>query len=279
MSLKRIYREPLLHFLLIGATLFIAYNLANEEGNVAPNRIVVNSGQIEQLSANFKRTRMRAPTEAEMAALIESHIREEVFYREALAMGLDQDDPQVRRRMRMKLEYILEDISSQNVSDEALTLFMHEHPDKFKTDIKIAFQQVYLNPEKRENITADIEKSLLLLNNGTSPDTLGDPILIPFNNKLSTQDQIARSFGDDFARDVTHISSKDWTGPIYSSYGVHLVKIDQRLKRTHQALSEIRALVEREYLVEKRKEQKELAYQQLRQSYEVNVESRPIKVE
>lgn len=274
MRLKRIYREPLLHFLLIGATLFIAYSLSNEEGSVAPNRIVVSSGQVEQLSANFERTRMRAPTEAEMAALIESHIREEVFYREALAMGLDQDDPQVRRRMRMKLEFILEDISSQNVTDEDLDLFMKEHPDKFKSEIEIAFQQVYLNPEKRKNITADTQKSLLLLNNGANPETLGDPILIPFNNELSTQDEIARSFGDEFAKDVMNISSKDWVGPVYSAYGIHLVKIDKRKNSNQQNLAEIRKLVEREYLAERQKEQKDLAYNNLRKGYEVSIESK-----
>ena len=113
---------------------------------------MVNSGQGEQVAANFKRTWMRPPTENELNALVENHVREEVFYREALAMGLDQNDPLVRRRMRMKLEFILEDLSSQNVTDEVLSAYLKQHPDKFRSEAQLSFQQVFLNPEKRKAI-------------------------------------------------------------------------------------------------------------------------------
>lgn len=273
--MHRFLREPLVHFLLIGAALFVAYSFANEEEAVIPNRIIVSSGQIEQLSENFKRTWMRSPNETEMKALIESYIREEVFYREALAMGLDQNDPQVRRRMRMKLEYILEDISSQYVTDKDLTLFLEQHPDIFKSETEIAFQQVYFNPDKRENMTADLDKSLLLLNNGTSPDTLGDSILIPFEHDLATQSQIAHSFGVDFANNVINLAPGEWRGPVYSAYGAHIVKINKRIEGSQPTLAEIRELVEREYLAAKRKEEKDEAYNQLRKGYEVIIE--PVK--
>lgn len=108
---RKLWREPLVHFLLIGAALFVFYDQTREQGSEAPNRIVMSSGEVEQLAANFKRTWMRPPTETELSALIENYVREEVFYREALAMGLDQSDPVVRQRMRSKLEFILEDLS------------------------------------------------------------------------------------------------------------------------------------------------------------------------
>ena len=111
-SIKHLWREPLVHFLLIGAALFVLFDMTQEQGGEAPNRIVVSSGQVEQLAAQFKRTWMRPPTQDELAALVENHVREEVFYREALAMGLDQNDPLIRRRMRQKLEFILEDLSA-----------------------------------------------------------------------------------------------------------------------------------------------------------------------
>ena len=122
-SIKNLWREPLVHFLLIGAALFVFYDLTREQGSEAPNRIVMTSGQVEQLSANFKRTWMRPATDAELAALIENYVRDEVFYREALAMGLDQSDSVVRQRMRLKLEFLLEDLSSEDVTDEVLLAY------------------------------------------------------------------------------------------------------------------------------------------------------------
>ena len=273
MSIKSLWREPLVHFLLIGAALFSFYDLTREQGSEVPNRIVVSSGQVEQLAANFKRTWMRPPSEDELAALVDNHVREEVFYREALAMGLDQDDPLVRRRMRMKLEFILEDLASQDVSDEVLMTFLQEHPDKFRSEEQLSFQQVYLNPDKRKDLAMDAKKILAKLNAGAAPQSLGDPTLVPAEFSLATQNEIARSFGERFAEDVIQLTPGDWMGPVNSAYGVHLLKVSERIEANSPTLAEIRPLVEREYLVQKRKEQKDLAYQTLREGYEVTIES------
>ncbi|MCK4837736.1 MAG: peptidyl-prolyl cis-trans isomerase [Desulfobulbaceae bacterium] len=276
-SVKKLWREPLIHFLLIGAALFVFYGLTRDVGSEAPNRIEVNSSQVEQLAANFKRTWMRPPTEDELNALVENYVREEVFYREALAMGLDQNDPLVRRRMRMKLEFILEDLSSQNVTDEVLTAFLEKHPDKFRTEAQLSFQQVFLNPEKRKDLAGDAEKLVAKLNDGAEFKSLGDPILVPFDYSLATQSEIARSFGERFAADVIKLTAGDWTGPVYSAYGGHLLKVSERVDAHLPKLADIRELVKREYLVVKRKEQKDLAYKQLREGYEVTIEA--VKIE
>lgn len=272
LSFKNLWREPLLHFLLIGVALFLFYDLTREGGSEAPNRIVVTSGQVEQLAANFKRTWMRPATEDELNALIENYVREEVFYREALAMGLDQNDPLVRRRMRMKLEFILEDLSSQDVTDAVLTAFLQQHPDKFRTQAQVSFQQVYLNPDKRKDLASDARKLLARLNGGAAPRSVGDPTLVPFDYSRATQSEIARSFGERFAQDAIKLEPGDWTGPVYSAYGGHLLKVSERVEARQPALAEIRELVKREYLVQRRKEQKDLAYQQLRKGYEVTIE-------
>ena len=272
MKIKHLWQEPLVHFLLIGAAIFIYYGATRDVASEAPNRIVVSSGQLEQLTANFKRTWMRPPNQAELNALVERFVREEVFYREAVAMGLDQNDPQVRQRMRMKLEYMLEDLSAQNVTDEALMAFLEKHPDKFRSEIQLSFQQVYLNPEKRKKLAADAKQLLNRLNGGVSPDTVGDPTLVPVDYVLSTQSDIARSFGERFAEEVIKLAPGDWTGPVYSSYGGHLIKVSKRVEARLPELNEIRSAVEREYLVLKQSELKELAYQKLRENYEVTVE-------
>jgi len=272
--IRRVWREPLVHFLLIGVALFVFYDQTREQGSEAPNRIVMSSGQVEQLAANFKRTWMRPATDAELTALIENYVRDEVFYREALAMGLDQSDPVVRQRMRSKLEFILEDLSSAEVADEVLLAYLQEHPDKFRTQPQVSFQQVYLNPDRRTDLVAEAETVLASLNGGAASDSLGDPTLVPYAFTLATQAEIERSLGESFGREVVElVPSDDWVGPVFSAFGGHLLKVGESVDARLPDLSEIRELVEREYVVERRNEIKDLAYAKLREGYDVTIET------
>jgi hypothetical protein len=272
-TFSHLLREPLLHFLFIGAALFLYYDIVGEgDGEAPPKRILVNSGQVAQLAANFERTRMRQPTQDELDAMIESHVREEIFYREAMAMGLDQNDPMVRRRMRMKLEFMLEDLSGQDASDEVLSDFLKQNPDRFRDEAQITFRQVYLDPDRRPDLENDAAQLLSRLNGGSDPEALGDRTLVPRNYQLAPQSVIARDFGDAFAREVASLPAGEWIGPVYSPFGAHLVKIDARIDTRLPELAEIRDEVLREYLAEKREQQKNLAYEKLREDYEVTVE-------
>ena len=261
-----------MHFLLIGAALFLFYGLVDERGYEAQNRIVVNDVQVEQLVANFKRTWMRPPTEDELSALVENHVRDEVFYREALAMGLDQNDMVVRQRLRVKLEFILEDLSSKNASDEVLAVYLKQHPDKFRTEAQLSFRQVFLDSGKRKDLAADAKILLAELNKGSAPESLGDSSMLPGEFSLASQSEIARSFGERFSAEMIKLKPGDWTGPIYSPFGGHLLKISERVDAHLPELADIRGLVEREYFTQQAKEQKELVYQKLRQGYEVILE-------
>ena len=273
-SIKKVLREPLLHFLLIGAALFVIYEQTREPGSEAPNRIVMSSGQVAQLAANFERTWMRPATEVELTGLIESYVRDEVFYREALAMGLDQSDPVVRQRMRSKLEFILEDLSSAEVSDEVLLAYLQEHPDKFRSPLQISFQQVYMSTDGRTDLVAEANTVLAKLNEGAAPESLGDPTLVPHAFTLATQSEIERSLGKSFGVEVVELlPSDDWVGPLFSAYGGHLLRVSERVDARLPELAEIRALVEREYLVGRRAEIKDLAYAKLREGYDVTIEA------
>jgi hypothetical protein len=177
--------------------------------------------------------------------------------------------------MRMKLELILEDLSSQDVTDEVLTAYLNQHQDKFRSEAQISFRQVFLNPDKRIDMAIEAEKLLTNLNAGAAPETQGDSTLVLAEFNLATQSEIARSFGDRFADEAIKLTPGNWTGPIYSAYGGHLLKVSERVEPSQPALADIRALVEREYLVKRRKEQKNLIYQKLREGYEVTIE--PVK--
>ena len=274
LRIQTLWREPLLHFLLIGFALFLYYDLAGSGDSEAPaaKRIIVSSGQVEQLVANFERTWSRPPSPQELDAMVDSHVREEVFYREAMAMGLDQNDPMVRRRMRMKLEFMLEDLSGQDASDEVLSDFLKRNTDSFRDEVQLTLRQVYLNPDQRPNLENDAGQLLLRLNGGSDPEALGDRTLTPRSYQLARQSEVARDFGDEFARQVASLPVGDWSGPMYSPFGAHLVNIEARIDARLPELAEIRDEVLREYLAEKSEQQKNLAYEKLRQDYEITVE-------
>jgi hypothetical protein len=272
--INTLWREPLLHFLLIGAALFLYFDLVGGGVSEVPaaKRIVVSSGQVEQLAANFERTWSRPPAPQELDAMVEGHVREEVFYREALAMGLDQNDSMVRRRMRMKLEFMLEDLSGQDASDEVLNDFLKRNPDTFRDEVQLTFRQVYLNPDQRPELEDDASQLLSRLNDGSDPESLGDRTLAPRSYELAPKREIARDFGEEFASEVSSLPTNEWRGPVYSPFGAHLVKIEARIDARLPELAEIRDEVLREYLAEKSEQQKNLAYEKLREGYEVTVE-------
>ena len=272
-TLLRLWREPLLHFLLIGTALFLYYDIVGEGDSKAPSkRVHVNSGQVAQLAANFERTRMRQPTQGELDAMVESHVREEIFYREAMAMGLEQNDPMVRRRMRMKLEFMLEELSGQDAGDEVLSDFLGQNPDRFRDEARVSFHQVYLNPDLRPDLEKDARRLLSRLNDANDPESLGDRTLVPRTYQLALQSEVARDFGDEFAREIVLLPVDEWSGPVFSPFGAHLVKIDARIDARLPELPEIRDEVLREYLEDKREQQKNLVYEKLREGYMITVE-------
>jgi len=271
--MKKLWREPLVHFLLIGAGLFLAFDLTQDKRPDAASRILVDPSQVEQLTAQFKRTWLRPPTETEVARLVESYVRDEVYYREALAMGLDQNDPQVRRRMRLKLEFLLEDLTAaEPPGDEVLGAYLQQHPDRFRIEPRLTLRQVYLNPDERGNLAADAEQILAELRAGAAPDTLGDRTMLPDEQTAVSTSQIARTFGKTFAQEAIALEPGAWSGPLHSGLGAHLVLVSGRKEGRLPVLAEVRAEVEREYLAQRRQQLKDLAYRKLREGYEVIIE-------
>ena len=272
-NLNNILREPLLHFLLIGAALFIVFEMTQEQGPDAPNRIVVSPGQLEQLAAQFRRTWMRQPTQEELDSLIKGYVRNEVYYREALALGLDRNDPQVRQRMRLKLEFLLEDFTAEGPpSDELLNTFLQQHPDRFFIQPRVSFQQLFLNPDKRADFDADANRILKQLQQGAAVATLGDATMLPYELTQASQNKIRQSFGEAFAADVVKLPVGDWSGPVYSQLGVHLVRVSKHTAGYLPELAEVRDQVERDYLAQRRQQLKDKAYEKLREGYEVVIQ-------
>ena len=272
---RRILREPLIHFLAIGAALFLVFHWTGTVGRES-NRIVITRGQIESLAAGFERTWRRPPTEEELKRLLDDSVREEIAAREAQAMGLDRDDTVVRRRLRQKFEFIAEEIAdSDRPSDAQLEAWLARHPDSFRRDPQVAFRQVFLDRSRRGNaVRGDAERLLTSLSKSgprTGIRDLGDPIMLPAEVPLSPTDEVTRTFGKDFAEAVLQAETGRWAGPVESGFGLHLVLVTERLEGRLPALSEVRDQVEREFLAERRKARLDALYQELLKKYQVEV--------
>ena len=155
--MNRILREPLLHFLLLGAAIFAAYSLVSQRSGDEPGNIVISAGQVAAIELGFTRTWHRPPTRDELEGLIRDRVREEVYYREAMALGLDKDDTIIRRRLRQKMEFLTDDVVAQaQPTDAELNAYLTAHPDSFRVQREFTFSQVYLNPDKHgEHLARD----------------------------------------------------------------------------------------------------------------------------
>jgi hypothetical protein len=273
--LSKIVREPLVHFVVIGAAVFGLYALVSG-GNREDARgtIVVTEGRVQQLAQVFAKTWQRPPTRQELHGLIDAYIKEEVYYREALKLGLDRDDTLIRRRMQQKMEFVTEPSDELlRADDAALQTFLDAHKAEFRIEPRIAFEQVFLNPDRpgeaalvRAKQTLEVLKASAP---GETPPDIGDPTLLPTSMPLSPFSGIARNFGDAFAANVVDLPEEEWAGPIKSPYGLHLVRVTERLEGYDPKLVEVRDAVEQNWRTEKRDEFQEQAYKDLLAKYEV----------
>ena len=272
---RQVLREPLLHFLLIGAALFLVFRWTGA-GRRDSDRIVITTGRIEQLASGFARTWRRPPTEEELKHLVDESVREEIAAREAQAMGLDRDDTVVRRRLRQKFEFLVEGIAdSDKPSDAELEAWMKKNPDSFRRAPQIAFRQVFLDRSRRGRAASEDAARLLATLRKSGPETdireLGDSIMLPAEVPLSPTDEVARTFGDEFAAAVFKSDERRWSGPVESGFGMHLVLVTERVEGRPPVLSELREQVEREFLAERSRKRLDAVYEGLLKKYRVEV--------
>lgn len=279
--MKKLFREPLLHFLLIGAGMFFLFGLkgnpaalTSSQSEPSATKIVVTQGDIDQMIAVFGKTWQRTPIEEELQGLVEDFVRNEIYYREAIAIGLDRDDAIMKRRMRQRMEFIMEDVtSSLDPTDAALQAFMQKNPENYLVDPQLSFRQIYVNSDKRgTNAESDARKILAQLNAGADPDSVGDPSLLEAKIKLSPLWDISKQFGEPFSKSLLDLQPGRWEGPMRSGYGMHLVFVEKRIDGRLPELKEVREILKRDWIYERQKELKDAAYAKIRERYTVTVE-------
>ena len=265
-----------MYFVLAVAAMFVAHGLASGRTD-RRDRIVIGPADIASLVAEFSRTWQRPPSREELDGLIGDRVREEVGYREALAMGLDRDDTIVRRRLRQKLESAASDVAALAEPTETdLADYLKTHADLFSAPGRLTFDQVYLSRDRHgERLAQDAARLLARLRReGRSADlsSAGDPFLLERRLEGESPDEIAKQFGETFVQGLSGVPIGRWEGPIASGYGAHLVFVEARTDSRTSPLAEVRNAVHREWVNSRRLEANEKYFQALLKRYVVTVE-------
>jgi len=280
--MKKLVREPLAQFLVVGALLFLLHHFFSGDGTPVespPDRVIrLTAAQGRHLAAAFERAWQRPPTPAEWMGLVEAQVIDEVYYREALRLGLDRDDAVVRRRLRQRVEMLSEDVSTlREPGDEELQNYLLAQRENFRLEPRVTFKQVFLDPDRRgASLPDDASRLLRLLNSdeGASVELveLGDPIMLAAAFKDRSTNDVARLFGSGFAASLLGLPLGAWTGPVESHYGSHLVHLEKRVDARDPGLDEVREAVAREWRAEERRKASEAYFESLRQQYTVIIE-------
>ena len=272
-------REPILHFLALGLVLFLIYSWTNERQGLSTQRIVVDQQRIDILSAAFERIWRRPPTPEEVRTLTTNWIREEVLYREGLANALDKNDPVVRRRVAQNMEFLLTAFVPETPSDSELQAWLDANSESYRSPARFSFRQVYVSPNRdAESLGAQLAAVRRQLEAG-EPPLAADATLLPYELEGKPLSEVVAVFGERFANELTALSPGEWTGPIESDYGLHLVSIDRIDASRLPSLSSIRNVVEADYEYEKTTLAQEASYRALRSKYLVEMSADPVASE
>jgi hypothetical protein len=270
--MRRLIGDPLIHFLLVGGLFFVVFVLRHEGED--PETIVVTTDQVERLVASSAILRQGPLSAAEREAIVEPFIRDEVYYREALALGLDEDDDQVRTRLVEKMRFISQDLADpQPASDEELRGFYESAPERFRVPELVTFEQIFFSPSQRgEDLEDDVAAALSALAAGRDRNGLGDRTPLRDRFDSAPREQIEVLFGETIAETLFATESTRWQGPYESDFGLHLVKLVERTATHQPEFEEIRDEVLEQYAETRRRERNEAAYQTMRARYDVRVE-------
>jgi peptidyl-prolyl cis-trans isomerase C len=271
--MKRLLREPLLHFLLIGAGLFVVYYYVRPATDAprSNREIRLSLGELSQLALQFKSQWRRPPTIQELNRLVEGCIKQEILYREALTMGLDKDDTIVKRRMVQKMQFLGEDVAAQREPTTAeLKSWYAENRDKFAMPKRVSFRHLYFSPDRRgENAQSDAANALARLAGQPEESelarTLADPFMFQDYYRDRAPEYLGKEFGPQFARAVAQLPTGSWQGPIESGFGWHLVFVETEVPGRLPAFEEVEQDVKTAWLGDQKALAWEKAYKEMRE--------------
>lgn len=275
--LMRWGREPLLHFLLIGVALFVGYRALQPEttGRDVSDRIVLTGDDLRQLQATWLAQGRPSPTPEDMRRLIENKVREEIFYREALALGLDKEDIIVKRRLAQKMEFLVQDLAAlRDPTTEELRAWFEKNPERFTPAPRASFHHLYFSPDRRgAGVKEEAESAREQLTgkpwNTPASSTLADSFMFQDSYKDRTPEQVAAVFGTTFAETLFQLTPGSWEGPIESGLGWHVVWVEAITSGGTPAFEEIEPDIKAQWSEEQRIESSRRTFDAMKARYEV----------
>jgi hypothetical protein len=273
-SCKQLLANPMIQFFAAGAVIFGLYAASGKESAETSETITITIAEQKNLAALFRKTWQRPPTQKEIYGLIENRVREELYYREALSLGLDQNDVVVRRRLVQKMEFIADDLAARrDPTEEELAEFLKANADKYASEPKLTFRQVFLSAERRgPNLMDDAKALLAELARGADPSALGDPTVLPQTMKSQSVSAVSRIYGSQFAEAINDAEPDSWRGPVRSAYGAHLVKVSAKEPGRALTLEEARKVIERDWREAQRQKARAAYTKALKDKYRIVVE-------
>jgi peptidyl-prolyl cis-trans isomerase C len=265
---RRLLKEPLVHFLIAGALVFTL--LSGRGPDLGERRIVVNERVVGALVSRFQDSFRRLPTKEETDGLIRDWVQDQVYYREALALGLDQGDEVVVRRMRRKMEGMaVADAETQTPSDAELQALIDKDPARFAEDPLTSFEQLFLGADSPDT-RRTAEQQLAILRRGKAVPVL--PIPIPGKFSDASGADISAQFGDEFTLGLRDQPLGQWSGPVASGLGLHLVRVTKRGAAQPPALAKVRQRVENDWRAAATAKAQADAYARILKGYDVVIE-------
>lgn len=266
---RLLLREPLVHFLIAGFFIFLLSAWRGEAADPESRRITITEAQVARLSANWEMTWRRPPQPREIDALIRDYIKEEVYYREAKRLGLDEDDTVIRRRLRSKMEYLASaQVENAQADDTTLQAWLDKYPARFARDVTYSFDQIYLGDKRREQAAA-----ILTALEADSADwaAQSESISLPKSLESSPRGAVERQFGPAFVSSIAKLPSDMWSGPVESGFGMHLVRVRNQQIPQKVKLADVRQAVENDWRSATLKQREAKAYQALLDGYTIQI--------
>lgn len=268
-------KDPLLHFIVLGALIFGFFAAFGDDSRGDSRRIVVPAAEVTSIWQAMAMLYGQPPTEQELYQLIEPRIREEVMFREAVALGLDEGDSQIRQRLVEKMTFLTDDLfAAQEPTDAELAEFFDARRESFREPATVSFEQRYFSPGARgDRLQRDAEDALRRLTDDPEADAHGDDSVLPAAYADVSAREIATELGDDFAEAVfAQAPDGRWQGPLRSAFGLHLVRVSARTQSRVPALADVRERVEEALKAQRRQNANDAAYAELRDRYEIVIE-------
>jgi len=281
--MRRLLREPLVHFLLIGAVLFGLYSIT-QSGPPATARskeIRLSLDDIAQLTLLYQSQWRRQPTPQELARMVENKVEQEILYREALARGFDKDDEIVKRRMAQKMQFLAEDVAAAHEPTTAeIKGWFEKNSATFAQPGRVGFRHLYFSTDRRGARARDDAAGALAKLAGEPEDsklasTLADPFMFQDYYRDRAPENLAKEFGPPFALSVAKLAPGTWQGPIASGYGWHLVFVDTVIPGRVPGFEEVEPEVKAAWLAERKALAWQETYKDLRAKYTVLLPAPP----